>query len=147
MAQRRGGSKAADNRKLGFTVQPMIVERKKHNPSWDALVLEPHQMTALQQRRAGTRAERGPLEAMVILIGALEAIVAPGIALSKFELGQVDRVANQIRQLALHRQAATLVEAAVRLHAIIDGLAHLPHAPTHTIAQELPGLRRLAMRF
>jgi hypothetical protein len=84
---------------------------------------------------------------MAILIGALEAMVAPGIALSAFELREVRRVIGHIVALATQQDVSALAEAGLRLQALTDGLALLSAAPTEGIASQLPALRRLAARF
>jgi len=105
------------------------------------------QIVALQTMRARIRAARAPLEAMAILIGALEAMVAPGIALSAFELREVRRVTDHVVALATQQNVTALAEAGLRLQSLIDELALLPAAPTAGIALQLPVLRRLAARF
>ena len=105
------------------------------------------QIVALRTMRARIKAGRAPLEAMAILIAALEAMVAPGIALSAFELREVRRVADQLVALATQQNISVLAEAGLGLQVLIEGLALLPTAPTEGIASRLPALRRLAARF
>ena len=123
------------------------MEGKYLNPEDEPVLLNRLQIVALQTMRARIRAGRAPLEAMAILIGALEAMVAPGIALSAFELGEVRRVTDHVVALATQQNITALAEAGLRLHALIDELALLPAAPTKAIASQLPVLRRLAARF
>jgi len=123
------------------------VEQESHNPEAEPVLLNRLQIIALQTMRARIRAGRAPLEAMGILIGALEAMVAPGVPLSAFELREVRRVTDQVVALATQQNITALAEAGLRLHALIDELALLPAAPTVGIALQLPELRRLAARF
>jgi hypothetical protein len=123
------------------------VENDDHNPEDRPVLLNRVQIIALQTMRARIRAGRAPLEAMAILIGALEAMVAPGVALSAFELREVRRVTDQVVALATQQNITALAQAGLALHALIDELALLPAAPTAGIALQLPALRRLAARF
>lgn len=123
------------------------MERDYHNPEAEPVLLNRLQIVALQTMRARIRAARAPLEAMAILIGALEAMVAPGIALSAFELREVRRVIDHVVALATQQNVTALAEAGLRLQSLIDELALLPAAPTAGIALQLPVLRRLAARF
>jgi hypothetical protein len=123
------------------------VETDSRNPEGEPVPLNRLQIIALQTMRARIRAGRAPLEAMAILIGALEAMVAPGIALSAFELREVRCVIDHIVALATQQNVTALAEAGLCLQSLIDELALLPVAPTTRIALQLPVLRRLAARF
>jgi hypothetical protein len=128
-------------------MQSRVVEKDCHTPEAEPVLLTRLQIATLQTMRARIRAARAPLEAMGILIGALEAMVAPGIALSPFELGEVRRVTDHVVALATQQHITALAEAGLRLQTLIDELALLPAAPTAGIALQLPVLRRLAARF
>lgn len=128
-------------------MQPLVVEEASHCSEGEPVLLDRLQIAALRTMRARIRAGRAPLEAMAILIGALEAMVAPGIALSAFELCEVRCVVGHVVALATQQDVRALAEAGLRLQALTDGLALLPAAPTEGIASQLPALRRLAARF